>query len=214
MNAELEKKVRQIFSEDKANHGFDHADRTRNIANKLQLREGGDMEIIEAAVLLHDLHRVMKKENGEYCYPKETLTAARKILEGVKFPATKIELVLRCIELHEDRSFTREGKQKQAIEIQIVQDADNIDAMGAIGIARTFNFGGSNGIPLWIQNVDVNGFYDDAVTDNSTIHHFHEKLLKLKDDMNTQSAKEMAAERHRYMEEFINRFSKEWQGEL
>ena len=123
------------------------------------------------------------------------------------------EKVLHCIEFHEEYDFSEKGKTVSDIETLIVQDADNLDAIGAIGIGRTFMFHGSKGDPMWIPEKSFDRErYDESVEDITPIHHFKHKLLKLKENMNTETAKKMANERHKFMELFLQEFFDEWNG--
>lgn len=211
----LEQRVRDMFKLDSTGHDMDHLTRVENIALHLQRTEGGDAIIISVAALLHDVHRLMEKERGAYCSPAESLPMIRNILEEVHFDADKIEPVLHCIEFHEEYGFSKAGKSATDIETLILQDADNLDAIGATGIARTFSFGGAYGIPFWKPELPFNReHYNEESRDPSVLHHIYAKLLKLKDNMNTKTAKKMAAERHQFLLSFADQFMKEWKGIL
>lgn len=204
-----------MFTMDSTGHDMDHLKRVEKIALHLQEKEGGDVLIISTAALLHDVHRLMEKERGSYCPPKESLPTIRAILEEIKFDPERIDHVLHCIEFHEEYGFSKAGKSATDIETLILQDADNLDAIGAIGIARTFSFGGAYGIPFWKPELPFDReHYDEESRDPSVLHHIHAKLLKLKDNMNTETAKKMAEERHQFMLMFAERLMKEWEGVL
>jgi uncharacterized protein len=95
-----------------------------------------------------------------------------------------------------------------------VQDADNLDAIGAIGVGRTFTFGGAHGVPMWRPEVPfITDAFNESVKDPSTLHHFKTKLLKLKGNMNTKTAKAMAKKRHEFIESFLDEFIAEWKGQ-
>ena len=106
----------------------------------------------------------------------------------------------------------------KSIELQIIQDADNLDAIGAIGIARTFAFGGVHNVQMYFPGENLkfnNDFVENPQNLNtSTIAHFYEKLLKLKDNMNTKTAKQIAQKRHQFMEDFLQQFFEEWNGKF
>lgn len=211
----LESHVRAMFKMDSTGHDMDHLKRVEKLALHLQEKEGGDAEIISTAALLHDVHRLMEKDRGSYCPPVESLPTIQKILEEIHFDPKKIEHVLHSIELHEEYGFSSTGKTATDIETCILQDADNLDAIGAIGIARTFSFGGAYGIPFWKPEIPFDReHYDEETRDPSVLHHIHAKLLKLKDNMNTATAKKMAEERHQFMLDFADRLMKEWNGVL
>ncbi|WP_372769097.1 HD domain-containing protein, partial [Lutibacter sp.] len=102
-------------------------------------------------------------------------------------------------------------------ELEVIQDADRLDAIGAVGIARTFNYGGFKNRPLYNPEISPNLNQSKEAYKNSeapTVNHFYEKLLLLKDRMNTKTGKKIAEERHRYMETFLKQFYKEWEGKL
>ncbi len=211
----LEQRLKDMFANESSGHDPNHLKRVYNLATRIQDQEGGDRLVIGAAAFLHDLHRLMGKDRGKYCDPKESLPLVEKLLKEVEFPATKIPPVLHCVEFHEEYAFSDQGKTVTDLETLIIQDADNLDAIGAIGIGRTFTFGGAHGVPMWVPERPFDrDTYDEAVGDPSTIHHFYSKLLKLKDNMNTETGKRMAEARHEFMELFLDHFFKEWKGEL
>ena len=171
--------------------------------------------VISVAALLHDIHRLTEKETGKFCPPKETLPTIKKMLEEVEFPEEKIEKVLHCIEFHEEYGFSDTGKTVNDLETLILQDADNLDAIGAIGIGRTFSFGGAHELQMWIPEKPFDrDTFDESTQDPSAVHHFYSKLLKLKDNMNTNTGKKMAQGRHDFMVAFLDQFFKEWKGVL
>ena len=208
-------KLKGLFHDETSGHDLSHLIRTYNVASHLQRKEGGDREVILVAALLHDIHRQIEKETGQFCPASESLTKVRELLAGIELSSEQIDRILHCIEFHEEYAFSKNGKTVEDIETLILQDADNLDAMGAIGIARTFSFGSAHNLPYWTPEIPVGkDHYDESDHDPSTIHHFYSKLLKLKNNMNTQTGKEMAAERDEFMRVFLDQFYKEWSGEL
>ena len=139
----------------------------------------------------------------------------REILERANVPADKIPAILRCIEFHEEYPFSAGGNPVEDIETLILQDADNLDAIGAVGIARTFAFDGERGLPIWLPEIPFQGDddFNEAVDNPSMLHHFYEKLLRLAAAMNTETAKLIAQGRHQFMEAFLKQFFAEWNGE-
>lgn len=211
----LKPKVIEIFKKDSSGHDIWHLERTMNNALFLQKHEGGDKIVIGVAAYLHDIHRVLQNEQGKYCIPKESLSIVRKILEEISFPFDKLEKVLHIIEYHEVYNWQSTNKQISDIETLIVQDADNLDAIGAIGIARTFSFGGAHGISIYEPNIKLNNnadYSEENDKDESTIHHFYHKLFKLGDNMNTSTAKKLSYIKINYMKEYIDEFMREWNG--
>lgn len=206
-------KVEDEMELDDTGHDVHHLQRVYNLGMKIADEEGGDKDVIGAACLTHDIHRMMGE--GGFVSPKETLPRVKEILKAANYNEDKIDDVLYCVEVHEEYDFEDNPNRAESLEAEIVQDADNLDAMGAVGIGRTFKFAGAHGNPMWNPEREYNGeSYQKENLSDSTIYHFYEKLLKLKDNMNTETAQKIAEERHRYMENFVDRFKKEWQGEL
>ncbi|PLR98934.1 HD domain-containing protein [Bacillus sp. T33-2] len=209
MIAKTEAFVRDVLGNDSSGHDWHHIDRVRKNALHILAREQeGDPFIIEMAALLHDI-------------PDEKLNATeeagwRKLdafLNSVRLENKAVQHIRDVIE-----SVSFKGGRKielATIEAKIVQDADRLDAIGAIGIARAFAFGGKKGRPMYEPGFTVRT--DMTVEEyrngtNSTVQHFYEKLLLLKDLMNTQSAKQIAEARHSFMESFLDQFYSEWNG--
>jgi len=206
----LDKKIAREFSRDSA-HDMDHLHRVYNLALNIQKKEHGDRLVIGVAAFMHDIHRMMQSEDGKFVPPKDSIPIIKRLLISVKFPEDKIDDVLHVIEYHEEYSFSYEGRTVHDIETLIVQDADNLDSMGAIGIARTFDFSAHLNHSMWIpDNEKKTRNFDEHRTDNTAIDHFYNKLLKLKDSMNTATAKKIAKERHEFMVKFLERFKDEW----
>ena len=209
---QLEQQIFDSFSEESSGHDIHHLRRVQRLALRIQEQEGGDRLVIAAAAILHDVHRIMQRESGRYVSPKESLPQVRAILEATDFPSEKVSQVLHCVEFHEEYGFSEGGVTVDDVETLILQDADNLDAIGAIGIARTFAYAGAYGIPMYVPDLPLGrASYDESdQPDPSTIHHFYSKLFRLKDNMHTQTAREIAAERHRFMEQFVELFLLEW----
>lgn len=210
---ELEAKVEKLFEKDTTGHDIYHLKRVMNTALTIQEKEGGDRLIIAVSALLHDLHRIMQNETGTFCTPKQSIPKIRKILNEVDLTELQKEKILHCIEYHEEYNFSKNGKTVSDIETLILQDADNLDAIGAVGIGRTFSFGGFYKVKMWIPEKPFDReMYSEAEKDPSIIHHFYSKLMKLKGNMNTETAKKMANKRHQFMELYLNEFFDEWNG--
>ncbi len=211
----VEGAVIEMFLSETSGNDINHLRRVFNVALHIQSVEGGDRLVIGTSALVHDVHRLMEKEVGKFVPPKDSLSKVEEILKNISFPADKLQNVLHSVEFHEEYGFSDIGKTVNDIETLILQDADNLDAIGAIGIARTFSFGGSYGVTMWdIEKAFDRQTFDESTRDPSTIHHFYSKLLKLKDNMNTKTGKAMAEERHKFMELYLKHFFAEWKGEL
>ena len=214
--AQIKEEVAKRLGIESSGHDIHHAERVFNLAMHLQEKEGGDAVVVGASALLHDTHRMIEKETGKFCPPADSLPTVKEILELVNFPVEKIPHVLKCIEHHEEYDFGKEEKYAGSLEGYLVQDADNLDAIGAVGIGRCFAYGGAHGILMYTseKELEAYGDYIESKHAYSSLHHFYDKLFKLKDDMNTPTAKAMAEDRHNYMKGFVERFLKENKGEL
>ncbi|OGI27071.1 MAG: hypothetical protein A2359_01875, partial [Candidatus Moranbacteria bacterium RIFOXYB1_FULL_43_19] len=172
----------------------------------------GNSFLIELASLLHDLDDYKLREGGETDEPKR----AKEWLEKQKVSQEIIYNILGIVETMSFKGAKVDSTMKTK-EGMIVQDADRLDAIGAIGIGRTFAFGGAKGREMYNPDIKPemhSSFEQYKSSQSSTINHFYEKLLLLKDLMNTKTGQVMAEERHKYMEEFLGRFFKEWEGKL
>lgn len=212
----LEQELKIIFPKISPEHDVYHLKRVCNSALKIQKKEGGDRFAIEVASYLHDVHRLMRKPGKKYVSPKESLPLIKKILKRAGVPPAKWSKILNCIRHHEDYSFSKKGKKSKDLETQIIQDADNLDSVGAISIARTYVWGGVHHIPIYDPTVPLKRKYYDEEdeVDASQMHHFYAKILRLKDDMNTKTAKKMAIPRHKFVLKYLDQFFKEWQGKV
>ena len=204
--------VKEKLEGAEAGHDWFHIERVWKLSKKIAEKEGGNLEVIELSALLHDIADP-KFHNGD-----ETLALkiSQNFLEEIHVDAELIEQVLFVIK---NISFKNraEAPENPPLELQIVQDADRLDAIGAIGIARTFNFGGFKNNLMYHPEIKPNlGMNKEEYkkSNGTTINHFYEKLLLLKDLMNTETAKKIASERHGFMLQFLDEFYKEWNVEL
>ena len=204
--------VKEKLEGAEAGHDWFHIERVWKLSKKIAEKEGGNLEVIELSALLHDIADP-KFHNGD-----ETLALkiSQNFLEEIQVDAELIEQVLFVIK---NISFKNraEAPENPPLELQIVQDADRLDAVGAIGIARTFNFGGFKNNLMYHPEIKPNlGMNKEEYkkSNGTTINHFYEKLLLLKDLMNTETAKKIASERHGFMLQFLDEFYKEWNVEL
>jgi uncharacterized protein len=211
----LEKRIHEMFHEESSGHDIHHLKRTLNLALKLQEKEGGDRIVIGIAAYLHDIHRIIQNETGKRCSPKDSLPNVKELLDELELTEDQKTKILHCVEFHEEYAFSKEGVTVEDVESQIVQDADNLDGIGAIGVGRTFTYNGAHGIPMWEPDIPFaeGEDYDDEIHDPSAVHHFKNKLMRLADHMNTKTAKKMAKSRQKFMEEYFEEFFAEWKGE-
>jgi uncharacterized protein len=209
---EVVKNVKQALQGAEAGHDWFHVNRVYKIAMQIAEKEKANRYIVALAALLHDIADP-KFHGGD-----ETigLEKARGILEAQKVDQKVVEEVLRII----DNVSFKGGNVNQtfnSLELEIVQDADRLDAIGAIGIARTFHYGGFKNREMYNPSVPpkLNMTKEEYRASSApTINHFYEKLLLLKDRMNTGTAKMLAEGRHMFMEEYLRQFYKEWEGEV
>ena len=194
--------VREHLSVDSSGHDMHHVWRVFRLTQRFADELDADSGVVGCAALVHDLHRVMGDGTG--CEPEETLSVVEAMFEGTAMDNEQIAAVQHCVAVHDDLAFRGENPEPETIEAKILRDADNLDAIGAIGIARTFAFGGVHGTPLW----DPNG------KEYSQIYHFEDKLLRLKNELHTEPAQRLAEERHAFLEMFFERFVAEWHGEI
>ncbi|MEJ8801783.1 HD domain-containing protein [Pontibacter sp. H249] len=204
--------VQELLTGEGSGHDWWHIYRVWNNARHIAAKEAeANLFIVELAALLHDIGDHKFHSGDETVGPR----MAKEWLEKYTLSHTNIEHVCTIIK---DLSFKGAGttSEMQSIEGQIVQDADRLDAIGAIGIARTFAYGGHKNRQLYDPHVkpEMHDSFEAYKSSTApTINHFYEKLLLLKNRMHTHTAKEIAADRHRYMEDFLERFYQEWEGE-
>ena len=205
--------VADLFKNDYSGHDTGHLERTMKVALFIQKQEGGDSIIIGIASYLHDIHRIMQNESGHFVSPKDSLPKVREILSHTDLTEEEINKICYCIEYHEEYNWN--GDNVTDINALILQDADNLDAIGAIGIGRAFLYGGAHNIAMYDENIPLNSNsdYKEHSGDNeTTIHHFYHKLFKLGDNMNTKTGRILAEKRIEYMKEFSKIFLDEWKG--
>ncbi len=193
-----------------AGHDWSHIVRVYHNSMRIAQKEKADELVVALGALLHDIADSKFHNGDEEIGPKmaseflETLGLDRKIQDRV------VDIV-RNISFK--NSLSKKQPRSKSIELQVVQDADRLDAIGAIGIARAFNYGGFKNRPLYDPEISPNLQMTKAEykqSNNPTINHFYEKLLLLKDQMNTVTGRELAEERHKFMLDFLDRFQSEW----
>lgn len=183
------------FSGESTGHDYFHTERVVKNAKAIAQQEKADSFLIELSAWLHDLGDA--KLNNGTDKSKELITQFLSEL-NVNKPT-----ISQVVEIVSQVSFSK-GEKAKTLEAKIVQDADRLDAIGAIGLARIFAFGGSRHREI----------YNPENPKDSSIQHFYDKLLKLKDLMHTETAKAIALDRHQYMKAYLERFYKEWNGDF
>lgn len=203
--------VKETLANAEGGHDWWHIYRVWQLAKKIASIEKTNLLVVELGALLHDIADAKFNDGDESIGPKK----AREFLQSISIEE---EIITHVENIIQHISF-KGGNFEQAFnstELAVVQDADRLDAMGAIGIARTFNYGGFKNRAIYNPNIQPNLSMSKEEYKNSTaptINHFYEKLLLLKDRMNTATGKAMAAHRHNYMEQFLEEFYKEWEGD-
>lgn len=204
--------VKKTLKNAEGGHDWFHIERVYKNSMLIAQSEDVDKEIVGLGALLHDIADSKFHDGDESVGPK----VAQDWLQDQNAPQATIDHV---IEIINNISF-KGGNQKQAFtspELDVVQDADRLDAIGAIGIARTFNYGGYKDMKIYDPSIPPKLDMTKEEYKKSkapTINHFYEKLLLLKDRMNTQTGKKLAQKRHEYMEGFLEQFYREWNGKI
>ena len=203
--------IRNKFAGEGSGHDWHHISRVRRLAKQIAAAEGANQDVAELAALVHDIADWKFHNGDDSVGPRE---AARLLREEGAAP----DVIEQVVDIVRTISFKGAGvvTAMKTLEGLCVQDADRLDAMGAIGIARCFAYGGYAGRSMYdpdeppVMHVTAEAY---KASKGHSLNHFYEKLFLLKDRMNTATGRAMAEERHLYMEEFVRRFLKEWNGE-
>lgn len=205
-------KVKKELENEGSGHDWWHAYRVWKLAKRIAREEFADTFVVELAALLHDIGDWKFYDGNETIGPR----MARQILskQGVS-----LEIIDHVCKIIETMPFKGAGVKvrMKTLEGKVVQDADRLDAMGAIGIARAFAYGGSKNRPIYNPNqkpVLHRSKEEYLESEEPTINHFYEKLLLLKYRLNTKTARKIAKERHNFMEKYLKRFFEEWKGRI
>jgi len=196
--------ARRYYTDSDAAHDFDHVLRVLALAERIAQAEGADTEIVRAATLLHDVARADERRTG-VCHAQAGAERARQILAG--HPADKVEAVAQAIASHRFRNEV----VPDTLEAKVLYDADKLDAIGAIGVARAYALAGKRGQRLWAQT-PTGTSADSQSPDYTPVHEFTFKLCRLKESLFTTTARQIAEDRHRYLVEFFARLEEEVHG--
>jgi len=204
--------AKRKLSGDSSGHDWWHVYRVWKLAKQIAKQEKVDLFVVELGALLHDIADWKFTDGDLDIGPR----VAREWLEKLGVDENVTAHVCQIIT---DISFKGAGvaTKMKTLEGQVVQDADRLDAIGAIGIARTFAYGGAKGREMYNPEIKPQlhtSFEQYKNNASPTINHFYEKLLLLKDLLNTETAKQMAQERHQYMKDFLTEFYQEWEGRI
>lgn len=202
------REVKEYFSEDYSGHDEWHTLRVYELATKIAKEENADLMIVQLAALLHDVDDI-KISSDTYVNKTKTVSLMKQY--GVED-----RIISAVCSIIDEISFAGDDTVvPKTIEGKCVQDADRLDAIGAIGIARAFAYGGNHNRALYKPDLKpcIHMTKEEYINhDSTTVNHFYEKLFKLKGLMNTASAKEIAEERDKFMHDFIEEFLMEWKG--
>jgi uncharacterized protein len=203
--------IKEQLSGESSGHDWWHVYRVWKSAVHIGKQEQTDMFVVEVAALLHDIADWKFHDGNDEVEPQ-------RAAEWLQTLHVDDETIAHVCDIIRNISFKGAGvtTAMQTIEGKVVQDADRLDAIGAIGIARTFAYGGSKGREMY--NPDLSPHLHDSFeaykqNQSHTINHFYEKLLLLKERMNTATARQLAEQRHRVMEDYLDQFYREWDGE-
>lgn len=208
--SQTEEFVKEKLQNAEGGHDWWHIYRVWKMAKRIAKTEQVDNTVVELAALLHDIADPKFHDGDESIGPK----IAREYLIGKNVDQSTIDHVVNIIQ-HMSFKNSLETQTFNSKEMEVVQDADKLDAIGAIGIARCFSFGGHKGNPMHdpTQKAQLNMTKEEYKKSNgSSLNHFHEKLFLLKDMMHTDTGKAIAESRHEYMQAFVERFYSEFEG--
>jgi uncharacterized protein len=208
--------IREEYVPDSPTHDLSHLARVASLASRICSDEGGDQIIAASAAWLHDLHREARVEGGDFFVSPERLDErAEHILNRADIPDYMHSQILEAIHYTDRFSFSDRSVYNTTIEAKAVRDADCLDAIGAIGIARAFSFGGAHNIPIWDEAAPCGGgLYIQSERPASTIHHFYDKLLRLAGELETATGVKLANDRNAYLHGFIAQFMDELHEDL
>ncbi|WP_321516587.1 HD domain-containing protein [Marinifilum fragile] len=204
--------VKQTMANAEGGHDWWHIYRVWKTAKHLARDEKVDLFVVELGALLHDIADSKFHNGDESVGPKK----AREFLSSRQVDE---DVIVHVEQIISNISFKggKEAQKFKSSELDVIQDADRMDAIGAIGIARTFNYGGHKNREIYNPEIEPNLNMTKEEYKNSTaptINHFYEKLLLLKDRMNTKAGKVMAEQRHKFMEQYLDQFYREWEGQF
>lgn len=205
--------VKETLKNAEGGHDWFHIERVFNNTMLIAKEEDVNLLVVSLGALLHDIADAKFNDGDESLGPK----MAENFLLSLKVPKRTINHVTNIIKYSSFKAGLNDGKMKKKLftskELQVVQDADRLDAIGAIGIARAFNYGGFKNRALYDPSIPPNLKMSKEEYKKSkapTLNHFYEKLLLLKDKMNTATGKRLAQQRHQYMIDFLEQFYQEW----
>jgi len=207
--ADIRKRAKAHFAQAKGSHDWDHTLRVHRLCRRIGIPEGVDLLVAEAAAYLHDIGRAHQDStNGRLCHAEKGAATASRMLEDCLLDAARKENIIHCIAAHR----FRRGEIPRTKEARVLFDADKLDAIGAVGVARAFLFAGELGARLHSPEVDVTRAPAYSI-DDTGYREYLVKLSKIKARILTPTGRRLAEERHRFMAAFFDRFLEEYEGE-
>ena len=206
----IRRKTRGLFSDSRGSHDWEHTLRVYRLCEHIGEAEGADMEVLLSAAYLHDIGRCYQDAtNGAVCHARKGAEMAPQVLAGVQLTDKQVDHIVQCIRTHR----FRDDSVPQSLEAKILFDADKLDAIGAVGVARAYLFAGEVGARLHTSAVGIENSQPYS-RDDTGYREFRVKLCKIKDRMMTSEGRKLAEERHRFMEAFFDRFLEEYEGNV
>lgn len=207
---QIKERTKKLLSDHKGCHGWDHTQRVYNLCVHIGKKEGVDMEVLQVAAVLHDIARDLQtQKKGKICHAQKGAEIAEKILAEYDLNEEKVKNIVHCIKTHRFRG----NDVPVTLEAKVLFDADKLDAIGAIGIARDFHFAGEIGSRVHDKNVDIENT-EEYSQEDTAYREFLVKLCKIKDKMLTDEGKRIANGRHDFMVQFFDRLNDEVDGKV
>jgi uncharacterized protein len=205
----IREQARTHFSRARGSHDWDHTLRVHRLCRCIGIAEGADLLVVEAAAYLHDIGRVdQDRTDGKLCHAEKGARLAKAMLSNMPIGIERRENIIHCIGSHR----FRRGEPPRTVEAKVLFDADKLDAIGAVGVARAFLFAGELGARLHSPEVDVAQAPAYSVNDTG-YREYVVKLSKVRERILTDTGRQLADDRHRFMTDFFNRFLEEYKGE-
>jgi uncharacterized protein len=206
--ADIRRRAEACCARARGSHDWDHTLRVHRLCRHIGTAEGADMLVAEAAAYLHDIGRAdQDRSNGRLCHAEKGAAMAREMLAAHDLPDHRRDNIVHCIAAHR----FRRGEEPRTLEARVVFDADKLDAIGAIGVARAFLFAGELGARLHSPEVDVRQAPAYS-TDDTGYREYLVKLSRIRERILTPAGRRLAEERHRFMAGFFDRFLEEYEG--
>lgn len=214
----LKKYAKEFLGKESCGHDFLHCLRVAHLAETIAQNDfpTANQKVVVAAAIVHDLCRPWERQTGRSHFCDEALGIISEKLISAGFSTVEKAAILDLVRWHDVYDPKGIPSLSLTVELKIHQDADRLDAIGAIGIARTFCFGGANNLPIYLpgERLVFDGYFVESPDHRtSTVAHFYEKLFKLRDQMHTPTGRKLANVRHQRMEQFMADFFEEW-GEM